>query len=108
MFSRLKLAKATASNVRDVHKRGGPKRVRLRGVEEPEGKIFTTSTAHLEVKTRDGGTVKLEPQLPVPFVYAWSYRLAKKLGVPLIADLEPKKLEAGLPVPSWAWPGSGR
>ncbi len=45
--------------------------------------------------------------MPVPFPWAWGYRALRKLGVPIVSDVDPEDLRFGLGVPDWAWPGRG-
>ncbi len=105
MLSRLKSIRATARALRDVERKGGPKRVKLVRVERPKGTFLTDSEVVVEVKTRDGGIVCLNPSLPVPFPYAWAYRIAHRLGVPLVSSVDPEDISFEVPVPGWAWPG---
>jgi hypothetical protein len=95
-----------ARGLRQVHRGGGPRRVHLRSIERPEGLIFTGSRAVLEVETAGGETVPLEVGLPVPFFYAWGYRIARELGLPIASTLEPEDVSLSFGVPDWAWPGS--
>jgi hypothetical protein len=91
--------------LRRIHRAGGPKSVKLVRVEHPRGLFLTSSTAIVHVDTRSGKPVEFETALPVPFVYAWAYRLARKLGVPFASDLDPDDVSFKVPVPGWAWPG---
>jgi hypothetical protein len=91
--------------VSDINDAGGPRRVRLRRVGRPEGLILPSSEATLEVETASGKVVRLQPELPVPFLYAWGYRLARRLGLPLASTLDPEDVSLEVPVPDWAWPG---
>lgn len=102
---RLKQIAGTAQALRRVHARGGPKSVRLVRVEHPKGLILTSSTALVHIETREGEPVEFQTLLPIPFVYAWAYRLARRLGVPFASDIDPEDLSFKVPVPGWAWPG---
>lgn len=104
-FRRLKQIKGTASALRRVHQRGGPKSVRLVRVEHPKGLILTSSTAVVHIETQAGEPVEFETALPIPFVYAWAYRLARRLHVPFASDIDPEDVSFKIPVPDWAWPG---
>ena len=86
-------------DVRRIIAGGGPRLVRLAGISVPEGLIIPTSAIRIEVEARDGTKVELDPRVPVPFPYAWSYRLARKLGVPLIADVDPERIGFDVRVP---------
>ena len=105
MFSRLKKLRDTGKALRDVERKGGPKQVKLVRVERPEGTFLPTSEIVFEVTTRDGGEVCLNPELPVPFPYAWAYRLAHRLRIPLVSSVDPEDVSFSVPVPGWAWPG---
>jgi hypothetical protein len=78
---------------------GGPKLVRLVKVGEPRGLIVASSEIVLEVEARDGTKVTLEPELPMPFVWGWAIRVARRLGVPLISDIQPESFRFQVPVP---------
>ena len=88
-----------ARRVRQVASGGGPKAVRLSGVGQPEGLIVPTARVTLEVIGRDGKTTRFEPDVPVPFPYAWAYRIARRLGVPLVSSLDPAKLKGEIQIP---------
>jgi hypothetical protein len=105
MLGRLKLIRESASGLKRVHEGGGPRRVHLVRVERPKGWVLPSSTAVVEVETRSGERVRIDPVLPVPFVFAWAYRLARRLGVPVAADVDPDDLSFAVPFPRWAWPG---
>ncbi|HZA59104.1 MAG TPA: hypothetical protein VE523_07955 [Solirubrobacterales bacterium] len=105
ILSRITRMRDTARGLKRVHDAGGPKRVRLLRVERPKGWIIPTATAVVDVETESGDTVRIDPALPVPFLFAWAYRLARKLGVPLVSDVDPDDVSFAVPLPSWAWPG---
>jgi hypothetical protein len=104
---RLRQVANTASALRRIHRAGGPKSVKLVRVDHPKGLFLTSSTAIVHVDTRSGKPVEFETALPVPFVYAWAYRLARRLGVPFASDIDPEDVSFRFPVPGWAWPGGG-
>jgi hypothetical protein len=56
----------------------------------------------VEVETVSGKVVRLRPELPVPFFYAWAYRLARRLGLPLASALDPEDMSVEMPVPGWS------
>jgi hypothetical protein len=74
-------------------------------VGRPHGLFLPSTEATVEVETASGNVVRLSPELPVPFFYAWGYRLARRLGVPVASTLDPEDVSVELPVPSWVWPG---
>jgi hypothetical protein len=89
---------ANVRKVRSILDGGGPSLIRLVKVGEPRGLILPTSEVVLEVEARDGTKVTLEPELPVPFPYAWAIRIARRLGVPLISDIEPESFRFQVPL----------
>jgi len=103
VISRISSIGRTLGSLRRVHRGGGPKRIRLARVGHPRGLVLTSSQAVVEVETRSGEVVRVSPELPVPFLYAWAYRLARRLGVPFVASLEPEDIsfELGVPVRLW-------
>lgn len=86
-------------NLKRIREGGGPKVVRLTGIGQPEGLIVPTSEICLEVETVKGTTIELKPMVPIPFPYAWAYRAARSLGVPLVSTMKPENLRVDLPVP---------
>jgi|tagenome__1003787_1003787.scaffolds.fasta_scaffold20872619_2 hypothetical protein len=91
--------------VSEVNDGGGPRRVRLQRVGRPDGLILASSEVSVEVKTTSGRVVRLQPEVPIPFLYAWGYRLARRLGLPLASTLDPEDVSVEIPVPGWVWPG---
>jgi hypothetical protein len=51
------------------------------------------------VEAIDGSKVELKPVVPVPFPYAWAYRVARRFGVPIISSIEPEDVRLEVPVP---------
>lgn len=78
--------------VRDLSGHGGPARVRLVGAENPRGIVFPTSKFLVEIEMKDGYVSEYAPLLPIPWPYAWSYRISRRLGVPLVSSVDPEKL----------------
>jgi hypothetical protein len=89
----------TARRIRELSGGGGPKRLRLVGVGHPEGLIIPTATVTLEVTAKNGKKTKFTPEVPVPWPYAWTWRLARLLKVPLVRSVEPEHLSFSVPVP---------
>ena len=79
-----------ASNLRKVANGGGPRSVHLVRVGEPEGLIVPSTEVVLEIQARDGTKVRLDPQIPMPFMLGWGIRIARALHVPLISDVRPE------------------
>lgn len=61
--------------------------------------MIPTARVVLEVETKDGTTARFEPEVPVPWPYAWSWRLARLLNVPLVRSFDPGKLGFSVSVP---------
>jgi hypothetical protein len=78
---------------------GGPKSVRVAGIGHPEGWIVPTSEVKVEIETHSGSRVKLDPRVPIPFLYAWAYKLARRLDVPVVSWVEPGDVRFSLPLP---------
>ncbi len=91
--------KHMAEVARRVLSGGGPRVVRLSGVAEPEGLILPTAAVDLEVEARDGTVTRFKPEIPVPWPYAWGYRLARRLGLPLVSALDPERVSFDVAVP---------
>jgi len=80
----------TVANLHAVAAGGGPKAVHLVRVGEPKGLIVPSSEVVVDVETRAGTKIRIEPELPMPFMVGWGIRIARKLGVPVISGLEPE------------------
>jgi hypothetical protein len=91
--------RAAVRDIRRVFGDGVPKLVRLVGVDHPAGWILPSSTVTIEVEGRDGRRERFCPEIPVPFPYAWAWRIARGLRVPVVRSVEPQKLDFELPVP---------
>lgn len=88
-----------ARRIREVSGGGGPKRLRLVSVGHPEGLLIPTARIELEVEAKNGQKTKFSPDVPVPWPYAWSYRVARLLKVPLVRSYEPERASFSVPVP---------
>ena len=86
----------TASDLHAVAVGGGPAAVHVLRVGEPRGLVVPRSEVVVEVETRHGGRVRLEPELPMPFLLGWGIRLARWLRVPLISAIEPEDLSVSV------------
>lgn len=93
------LIRRSVREIKRVLGGGGPKLVRLVSIGHPRGWILPSSKFTIEVEALDGRVETFAPEVPVPFPYAWAYRIARRLGVPLVRDLEPEKagFEVGVP-----------
>jgi hypothetical protein len=77
----------------------GPSRLRVRGLGRPAGLIIPSSRLKLEIEARNGAKTRLEPEIPVPFLYAWAYRLSRRVGLPVISSHDPENLKFSVPLP---------
>lgn len=82
-----------------VRKHGGPRRIHVLHVGRPHGLIVNVSELELEVEAKDGTRHKIETAVPLPFLYAWAYRLGRVLHVPVIWRLDPERVHFSVPVP---------
>jgi hypothetical protein len=78
---------------------GGPRYVRLLGLSQPQGLVIPVAIATIEIESRDGRLERFQPAIPVPFPYAWTYRLARALHLPLVRSLDPERIRFQVPVP---------
>jgi hypothetical protein len=93
------LIRDAVRRIRELSGGGGPKRLRLVSIGQPQGLLIPTARIELEVEAKNGKKTKFSPDLPVPWPYAWSYRVARKLGVPLVRSYEPEQVGFSVPVP---------
>ncbi len=91
----------TFADARRLRREGGPARVRLERLERPRGWVLPTSEATVEIEARSGARIRLTPELPVPWPYAWGYRLARRLNLPLASTLDPEDLAFSVPIPGF-------
>lgn len=91
--------RAAAREIKRVSSGGGPSKLRLVSVGHPEGWFLPTSEVVLEAKAKDGTVSRWAPAFPVPWPYAWAWRIARKLGVPLVRSLEPEDVGLAVKVP---------
>ena len=66
--------------LRDIAAGGGPRSVHLERIGEPRGLIVPSSEVVIQVQAKDGSKVRLDPQIPMPFLLGWGIRLALRLG----------------------------
>lgn len=85
--------------VRDVYRGGGPARVSLDGIAGPEGWILPSLAFDLDVVARDGRTVPLDPELPLPPLWGVGWKLARLAGVPVVGTFDPGEIRLDLPLP---------
>jgi hypothetical protein len=86
--------RSAVKQIRKVMSGGGPRGLRLVCVGQPSGVIVPVADVVFDVISADGKVTRFESGLPVPWPYAWTYRLARKLGVPIVRDV-PERLEPG-------------
>lgn len=88
----------TGRGVHDVWRGGGPGTVRLEGIGRPRGWILPSSRIALEIVARDGRVIEIQPEIPLPPLASLGYRLAHRLGVPIVGTVDPEKLGFDLKV----------
>jgi hypothetical protein len=88
-----------ARDVRRILGGGGPVSVRLLGIGQPRGLLVPSAEVMIEVEARDGRRERFAPRIPIPFPYAWVYRLARALKVPVVRSLRPEDAQFEVPVP---------
>jgi len=86
-------------DVRRATAGGGPRRLRLVRLGEPRGLIVPAAEVDFEIEAMDGSVNRFRTAVPVPWPAAWTYRLSRKLGIPLVSDIDHDKLGFSLPVP---------
>lgn len=86
-------------DVRRAASGGGPAAVRVARVGRPKGIVFPSSQIDLEVIGRDERVNRFTAIVPIPWPYAWSYRIARRLGLPLISGFDPERVRFRLPIP---------
>lgn len=67
---------------------------RLVSVEEPRGIFSPSSEVTVELEGEDGNIHSFQHDMPVPFPFAWGYRLGKRFNVPVLSSLNPTALMA--------------
>jgi hypothetical protein len=77
---------------------GGPTQLRVHGLGQPSGWIIPSARLKLEIEAGDGTRTRWEPQIPVPFLYAWAYRLSRWLQAPVISSHDPEDLRFSVPL----------
>jgi hypothetical protein len=90
--------RAAVREIRRVFGDGTPRLVRLVSVDHPAGLILPTATVTIEVEGKNGRKERFCPELPVPFPYAWAWRVARLLHVPLVSAVEPDSFRFALPL----------
>ena len=68
---------------------------RLVSVEEPRGIFSPSSEVTVELEGEDGNVHSFQHGMPVPFPFAWGYRLGKRFNLPVLRSLNPTALMAG-------------
>jgi hypothetical protein len=67
---------------------------RLVSVGEPSGWFSPSSEVTVELEGSDGKVHSFQRDVPVAFPFAWSYRLGKRLKLPILRNLDPTELMA--------------
>ena len=87
------------SDLRQVVRGGGPAALSLLRVGEPHGLILPRSEVVVEVETRSGRKVRLDPEVPLPFLLGWTIRIARGLNVPIVSSLDPETFSFSFRLP---------
>jgi hypothetical protein len=88
-----------ASRAWQVLDGGGPRAVRVLGIDPPTGWLIPSSEIHLEVEAADGRKVDIDAALPLPPLYGWGYRAGRRLGLPVLSSIRPEDIRFGVPLP---------
>lgn len=91
--------RAAAREVKRLRAGGGPARIRVARVGEPQGIIVPTAEVEIQVQARDGTVTEYTAALPVPWPYAWGWRLARRLNLPIVRSLDPEGIRFTVGVP---------
>jgi hypothetical protein len=67
---------------------------RLISVSEPKGLFSPSSEVTVELEGEDGKVHNFSHDVPVPFPYAWGYRLGKRFNLPILRSFDPTALMA--------------
>ncbi len=94
-----KVIRELVRQLRVVRRHGGPKRVEVLSVAEPRGILAPFSEVLMDVESKDGTVTRVEAPVPIAWPYAWGYRVAKKLKLPIIRSLDPTRIHFALRVP---------
>ena len=73
---------------------GDIQNARLVSVSDPKGILSPSSEVTVELEGADGNVHSFQHDVPVPFPFAWSYRLGKRFNVPILKGLDPTALMA--------------
>lgn len=84
--------------LKSVRAGGGPSRIKLVNVSDPKG-LIPTSELTFEVEAQDGSVNRIQTAVPLPPLYTWGYRIARKLHLPLVSSLDPTKVHFDVKVP---------
>lgn len=98
-FKRIRMLKANAADAKAIADGGGPARVELVELSRPKGLVFTGSEVIVDVTTRDGTVVRIESEIPVPFPYAWAYRIGRRLKLPVVRAVDPESIAFEFRIP---------
>lgn len=85
--------------LRVVRRGGGPRRIQVVHVAEPRGIFAPGSEVLLSVEAKDGTVSQVDTVIPIPWPYAWGYRAARLLHLPLISKLDPERIRFAARVP---------
>jgi len=93
------LVRRAVRDARRAFSGGGPTAVRVVRIGRPQGIFLPSSQIDFEVIARDESTNRFTTAVPVPWPYAWGYRVARVLRLPLVRRLDPERVRFKLPIP---------
>ena len=74
---------------------GDVQRARIADVSDPKGIFFPKSTVAFELQGDDDTSVhRMEKEVPIPLLAAWSYRLGKRFNLPFLSSFDPAEMMA--------------
>jgi len=85
--------------LRVVRRGGGPRRIEVLHVAEPKGILAPGSEVLLRVEAKDGTVSDVETVIPIAWPYAWGYRAARLLHLPLVSRFDPERIRFAVRVP---------
>lgn len=73
---------------------GDIQHARLVSVGDPRGIFSPSSEVTVELEGEDGNVHSLQHDVPIPFPFAWGYRLGKRFNLPILRSFDPTALMA--------------
>jgi hypothetical protein len=98
-FLNPKVIRELVRQLRTVRRHGGPKRIEVESVGEPRGILAPFSEVEMNVESKDGTVTPVTAPIPIAWPYAWGYRIAKKLKLPIVRSFDPTRIHFALRIP---------